>query len=343
MKRFLIKFCILFWVIDGYLVIYHFYFPPRFSGDMGRLGQITFNKDYYTRVKNTYPILKSYVYSTQNIDSISSVKVQSSPQRIFTMGDSFSQQGEYGYAQFLGEQLSVDVCNIRRTTMDISPETMFIRLVNRNEIPAQSIVVFETVERYYIDRFKRLDFYDTAKVVFTHIEKPKPRILNDAVHYIPKMFGMQQPIHRYQLVTDLFSHDNRLRNLYIYDSPWSGDGDFRFTEKYTEPDRIAANTNLYALHDFAEAHNICLVFLIAADKYEVYEPFIVSGYRPHNPTLDSLPQEPWIINTKPLLKNQVSKGIKDVYYINDTHWSPIGAKIVGEEVADRIERIYLNH
>mgnify|MGYP002623926748 CR=1 FL=1 len=336
MKRFLIKFCILFLLIDGYITIYHFYITPRITGGMGHLGQITFDKEYYKRVQNTYPIHKSHVIHTQNIDSILSIEVDNKVKRIFTIGDSFSQQKQYGYSQFLGDQLSVDIYNIRRRTKDISPVDMFIRLVNRKEIPAQSIVVFESVERSYIDRFKDINLYDTARVDFAEIEKPKPQILNDAIQYITKALGKHQPIHRYILVADLFSHNNRQRTLYIYDSPWDKDGDFRFTEKYSGEDRIIANTNLYSLHDFAEAHNIFMIFVIAADKYDVYEPFIVSGYRPHNPTLDSLPEEPWIINTKPLLQNEVAKGVKDVYYINDTHWSPVGAKIVGEEIATRI-------
>lgn len=318
-------------MIDGYIAIYHYYISPCFTGDMGRMGQIMFDKDYYKRIQQTYSSQKSYVIPIQQTDSILYDTNKFKP-RIFTIGDSFSQQKEYGYAQFLGEQLSMDVYNFTRTPIDISAEQHLIKLLNRNEIPKQSIVIVESVERIMVGRLCGLDFQDTTRMTFKVKEKEKPHVLNNSVQFI---YRKQQPIHRYSLVADLFSHKNKTRQLYIYDSPWANDGDFRFVERQNE-DYDTAYANLYALHAYAEAHGIHMLYMIATDKYEVYEPFIISGYRPHNPTLDKLPQEPWIINTKPLMQSLVANGVKDVYYINDTHWSPIGAKVAGEEIANRL-------
>ena len=334
MKRFLIKFCILFVLIDGYIAIYQYYITPCLTGDMGRMGQIMFNKDYYKRIQQTYSSQKSYVIPIQQTDSIISDTNNSKP-CIFTIGDSFSQQKEYGYAQYLGEQLSMEVYNFSRTPIDISAEQHLIKLLNRNELPKQSIVIVESVERIMVGRLCGLDFQDTAKMEFVVKEKEQPHVLNNAVQYITKSCGKQQPIHRYSLIADLFSHKNKTRQLYIYDSPWDNDGDFRFVERKNE-DYDMAYTNLNALHAYSEAHGIHMLYMIAADKYEVYKPFIISGYRPNNPTLDKLPQEPWVINTKPLMRSLVAKGVQDVYYINDTHWSPIGAKVAGEEIANRL-------
>ena len=71
------------------------------------------------------------------------------------------------------------------------------------------------------------------------------------------------------------------------------------------------------------------MYLIVGDKYDVYEPFIIDKH-PHNPTLDNCPEEPWVINTKPMLQENARKGVKDIFRINDTHWSPIGAKLVAD-------------
>ena len=46
MKKFCIKFIILFILIDGFIAIYKYVITPNLSGNMGTLGQITFGKKY---------------------------------------------------------------------------------------------------------------------------------------------------------------------------------------------------------------------------------------------------------------------------------------------------------
>ena len=55
MKRFCIKFCLLFFLIDGFIGFYHFGIQPNLTGDMGKLGQIPFGQEYMKRVNATYP------------------------------------------------------------------------------------------------------------------------------------------------------------------------------------------------------------------------------------------------------------------------------------------------
>lgn len=336
MKRFLIKFCILFVLIDGYIALYQFCITPYFTGDMGRLGKIPFNKDYYTQVQHTYPATPSHVQYLYDMDSISLIAQEQEGPLILTIGDSFTQQDNYGYAQFLGEQLSTTVYNIARSTNNNAPEQIFVALVNRQEIPPHSIVIVESVERHMIKRLLDLNLQDTTPMQFIPVHRTPQEVLNGAVEFMTKAVGKKQTIHRYTLGSDCFSHTHRERRLYIYDSPWNHDGDFRFTENYSDERIEKVYANLRELHAFAEEHEIQMLYLVATDKYEVYEPFIVSGTHPHNPTLDRLPQEPWIMNTKPLLRNMVADGAKDVYYINDTHWSPLGTKMVGEEIAKHL-------
>lgn len=339
MKRFLIKFCILFLMIDGYLAIYHYIISPRFVGDIGKMGQIMFDVDYQNSIKNSYPMHKLYVKSIQNIDCLSQ-SPNDTIRALFTIGDSFSQQNLYGYAQFLGEELCRDIYNISRCPLDISPLQHLVKLLNRNEIPKQSIVIIESVERYMITGLRQLNFNDTIEEIFIDKDIERGTLLKNSLQFISKSIGYKQCVHRFDITTDLFSHKNRVSLLYVYDSPWDNDGDFRFVE-FNMDDYKTAYNNLYTLHEMAEAHDIHMLFLIAADKYDVYAPFIIDNNFPRNPTLDSLLQEQWIINTKPILQIKAFEGVKDLYYINDTHWSPIGAKIVGEEIAQRIMDIGL--
>ena len=38
------------------------------------------------------------------------------------------------------------------------------------------------------------------------------------------------------------------------------------------------------------------------------------------------------INSKEVLAKHLEAGEKDIYFVDDTHWSPYGAKIVAEEI-----------
>lgn len=45
------------------------------------------------------------------------------------------------------------------------------------------------------------------------------------------------------------------------------------------------------------------------------------------------------INSKKIFQNYLDQGVNDIYYVNDTHWSPIGATIIGEYIGDIINKM----
>ena len=48
------------------------------------------------------------------------------------------------------------------------------------------------------------------------------------------------------------------------------------------------------------------------------------------------PQEEYIINPRPEVRRAIEKGEKDVWYLNDTHWSPVGAKIAADWISKKL-------
>ena len=329
MKRFCIKFCLLFLLIDGFIGLYIFGIQPNLSGDMGQIGQIPFGQEYNKRVDATYSHERKMVQDIFPQDTITS--------KLITIGDSFSRQGGNGYSQFLAELMHCDIQNVRRKS---TPEQTFVQLLYHHRIPTKTTVILEVIERYLIWRMNSINFKDTTVAYYleeveTPENKPKQqRHLEDALLFLKKSVGIKQPISCYPTSENLFSHSKRHNKLYIYDSPWDNDGDLRFTE-LAEKDILNAYKNMEALHSLAESHGIHLIVLIAADKYDVYEPFITTEHT-ENHVLDYCPDAPWIINTKPILQSDAHAGVKDIYYINDTHWSPTGAKIVAEEILRRL-------
>ena len=192
-----------------------------------------------------------------------------------------------------------------------------------------------------IRRLSSLNFNDSKLIlnkqnVLEVDNQPKVDMLDEMVMWLRSVLGFKQTIFKYSTDRDLFSHVTRKNELYIYDSQWDNEGDLRFIHNLrTDMINIAYN-NLLLLHQFAEKNNIHLIYLVAADKYDVYEPFIVEKHE-KNPTLDSLPKEDWIVNSKAILQAKAYEGAQDLYYINDTHWSPIGAQIIGEEIVERVQ------
>ena len=332
MKRFCIKFFLLFLIIDGFIGVHYFCIRPNLTGDMGKLGQIPFGQEYTQRMDAVCQHKKPMVENISPNDSITS--------SIITIGDSFSQRKKRGYSQFLGELLHEKIQNMQH---DETPEQTLVQLLNHHQIPPQTTVILEVVERSMINYLCWMNLEDTTKATLQKENKTEAkkindqRILQDALQFLKKSVGIQQPITCYSTSQELFTHSSRHNKLYIYDSPWDNDGDLRFTN-LTEKDISYGYQCMYTLHQMAESQGINLIIVIAADKYDVYEPFIAT---PHtkNHTLDRCPDEPWIINTKPVLQAKALAGTKDIYYINDTHWSPIGAKIAAEEIYQRLQNI----
>lgn len=328
MKRFLIIFDIVFVLIDGFLLYYVYCVSPQITGDLGRVGYVAFGTEYQERIRSQFEPCDYHVIDTNVVPQADTVQV-------LTIGDSFSNTDfGYRYSDFLCCALGRDIVNIRT---DYLPEKKFVQLVNNGHIAPNTIVIVECVERNSIKRLAELDFEDDADEPFESWGEETKDYLSDAINWIKVSLGIQRysSAVRYTTSEDLFTHSTIHNTLYCYDSRMDDDGVLRFTsfnqEKYEE-----AIENLYRLHEFAEQHQIQMIYLIASDNYDVYEPFIVEKHEV-NPFSSYIPQEDWIVNTQPILREAAKNGVKDIYYQNDSHWSPIGAKKAAEEIVIKVK------
>ena len=53
--------------------------------------------------------------------------------------------------------------------------------------------------------------------------------------------------------------------------------------------------------------------------------------------MDKLEKDYIYINTKELLLKHINNGTLDMYYADNSHWSPIAAQIVTKEILKRLE------
>lgn len=86
---------------------------------------------------------------------------------------------------------------------------------------------------------------------------------------------------------------------------------------------------------------IQLIIFIAPDKYDFYYEYISRRLDYTKPLffdlMDMMQKEYTYFNSKKVLKDSMSR-YKDLYFYDDSHWSPVGTRIIGSYIYDIIRR-----
>ncbi len=264
-----------------------------------------------------------------------------------SIGDSFSQQENRGYLNYIAEfASSFTFINLHRVAEE-TPEHLFMRLCEENDkIP--NIVIVESVERSFIGRLCSLNFnkkYSLKEDVNNQIEilpstSKKKTFVAWAQEYYKKKVGIDNPVGHYPLSQPLFSCKNHEQDLFFIND--KGYGDYYIDSDLDIPDSSSialAQLKLDSLFHYAACHNVELFYLVAADKYDVYQEYITVAH-PQKNTLEDFSKHfkgnTHFLNSKDFILPAIHNGEKDMYYCDDTHWSTKSAKLVGEELVRRI-------
>jgi len=120
-----------------------------------------------------------------------------------------------------------------------------------------------------------------------------------------------------KLSKNLFSSTNNDTLLYYY-------LDKSNIKKSNLNSVVKLNKNLNKLQKILKSKNITLYFMPAVDKYNLYSKYIIENKYKDSvffETIRPLYKSYIFIDTKKILRKLTNKGIKDVYYSDDTHWS----------------------
>lgn len=331
MRRFLIK--ISYTVLPLWLVfftaglVYRYHISPNESGDLGRLGKLPFGHEYRQGLERN--LLKENWVEDFNGKLTKGY-------RIITIGDSFSQQGKTGYQNYLGYLLENKVLNIRPAA-GVTPVQLALSLLRTGWLRKMSpqVVLVETVERSMVEDLSQLDFRvqpsesAVRKQLYKRRSTPVRKSSNnlyETIYWLRLRLGIDDPVKKVDLKEDLFSVSED--ELYFYYA------DLEHTSiKRNEREKIGII--LDSLRQEFRQQGIQFVYLVAADKYHVYEPFIEDNVYPSTAQFDSLLAyvSPYIVNTVKTLRPLVRRGVKDVYMANDSHWSYIASEAVAWEIA----------
>jgi hypothetical protein len=328
----------LFFAIPFYLVLGYCFFIFRngmLTGDIGWTGAIPFGKKYEMKFVPLYPKENKTVNYSNSTDLTRF--------KYLTFGDSFSQAAIIGYQNYFSQLVGDSVLNIRFGVE--GSEMTALRFLNAGLLNPKKVklVVVETVERKFIATLSGLNFEANS------IENKKPSnykclnidtlgkhpvTLDKVFQWVRNSVGLGEKL---VLKTDLdfeaFTHKSRSKELHFLAE------DISFN-KYTDEQILQAKKNLIRLHELFAQKGIRFVYMVAADKYDVYYHHILNNPYPRNPILDSFKdfsKEDWFMNTNEILRKQIDSGTKDLYKINDTHWSYLGHKLIAEEIYKRLQ------
>ncbi|MBF4493690.1 hypothetical protein IR010_14165 [Flavobacterium sp. MR2016-29] len=277
-------------------------------------------------------------------------RIKNKKEKILTIGDSFSEQGNYGYKNYLSEKYSV--LHIDRFISGNQIQTLY-ELLNGDFFAKQNIeyVILENVERNFISNANNID---SSKIIMT---SQLDNLVRD--HKISKLdnsdpfFSKKTIQFPFSMLRYYFSQ-NYLSNKYVYNVVLNRNNLFSINESnllfvYKDLSCLEENNDLAGVQKLNNVLNdlsnklrdkkIKLIVLPAPDKYDLYYDYIADKTKFPRPlffnNLGALKKNYVYINSKKILSAQLSRK-KDIYFYDDTHWSPVASKIIADEIKKEI-------
>ncbi|GHT26579.1 hypothetical protein AGMMS4957_22050 [Bacteroidia bacterium] len=314
------------------------------EGDLSRLGYLTKDTPYWKQFIRNTPV---YYDKISELDTTKTMK-----HSVLTIGDSFSNLfANSNYVNYLAESDSVSVLNFIVT----SSYNVFSDLsgfINGDVFDKVSVdyVIVESVERLALSLSQTID--KNWSIQLKDIVRPNeeeiitiqpPQFINKSKLLYPFYLLMRSiagegrslgsQCYQFTLTAPLFS-GKRASDLFVYHE------DIMLAHQNTQEAVETFNEELNVLSALLTKKGIKLIVLPAANKYSVYYEFIQSKEKYLKPQffdlLKPLDKSYIYIDSHEILGKAAAQGVKDLYFADDTHWSPIGAKLIAEEVARRM-------
>jgi hypothetical protein len=198
-------------------------------------------------------------------------------------------------------------------------------------------VLLESAERYIPERFinnfdfkenmpldKLITFISTRDLVKSDNKRDDHSFINTGnmkfiYNNIKDLFPVKRinnKIYKMVLKHDVFSGNYGDRLYYSFEEN-------SYRHYFTKDSICKVNDNLNFIAGKLAEKNIKLVFMPIVDRSNLYYEFAVAPRKPSIffEELRPLPKKYQLIDTKEILIQEVRRGEKDIYYIDDTHWS----------------------
>jgi hypothetical protein len=344
MKRFLVKTG--FVCLPIFMLLVFTFVSYSTKGDLLRMGYV-----YYKG--NCRKVFKKELTKPILFDTISNSKIDKK-YTVLTIGDSFSEQKGFGYKNYLIEGSNISVLHFDKFLHKNPIETVY-GILNGNTLNKIKInyIILESVERGFVKRGYNINYKKSIDLdsIYQITKKHKNNVLkkgNDidnlpsrSVNFLFRNFlyflddnAYLSDVYKVKTTKKLFSIDaNEL--LFFSD-------DLKNIEVNNDLYKISnLNDELNKLYDILKKRGIKLIVLPCPDKYDFYYDYIVEKNRYPKPLFfdyfEKFPKKYIYINSKQILKSEF-KDKKDMYFFDDTHWTPFSSMIIANRLKNIINR-----
>jgi len=315
------------------------------TGDLTRLALIKGGPEYRDSI--CLNLLPQVYYKGVEDDSL----LRADTTDILVIGDSFSHGGGVGkvgdYVNYLAHNTGRHVTVFTPSDPTLSsPMQIAYDLLKLGGIDSTCVknLVVQEVERYIVGRHSSFTTGHTVlprstpqSLTATVTERPQKEtspLLRVKDYLFYHLFGAN-PIYNIRLSQPFFGSAQPDR-LYFYNE------DVKMGVELDEEALLKVQRCYDEVIGLARERGVNLVIVIACDKYDMYQDFIVDNPYPVktlNEDIERLMKshlERFVI-TKRVLHPLVERGVKDVYLFNDTHWSPSSSSLIADEVAKKLK------
>lgn len=338
-KKYIVYFLIFFFFfLIFHVVLWHFYtskiygLPTNYY--VGDLTRTAYQFDFMYKRKLEYTLPKQHI----NKDNFNNQRID-----IITIGDSFSNADTCGrnpyYQDYLATKYNKNIMNVRLMGDFLNT---IVALKNSGLLKKikPKYVILETVEREIIRLYQ-----PTIKTNFS----PKIMYIRDILHNKVK----RSPVPKINMINDInykvpyyslkTPHQHKIHNAYIFSlkqqmftSETTNQllvykNDIENIKYFTKQNVNTLNNKLNQVASLLKELDIKLIFMPAVDKYNLYYDYIIETPYKKNQffdLLESFDKKYIFVNTQEILSKELQKGVRDLYYPDDTHWSYKASDII---------------
>lgn len=341
MKKFILK-TVLF--VLPFLSIHVFYLMTsenRVLKDLNRIGKLNIDYDYFSKYPESKLDTIYFEYFANNTKN---------NYKVLNIGDSFSRQemkGTSGYVNFLAKQhtlLNMPFSNpferieelLNNNILDtIKVDYIILQQVHRNALNKLNSVKEKSIKS--INQLREYDLNSKQEILnkFSSVNEKQPLFSKHNLFYALNAL-LKKDIREKVIISktkeNLFSYDENKLIFYADDIK-------HLKRKNNIVEIKKANEKLNLLSAELKKKDIKLIVLIAPDKYDFYfDDLIKPPYQKpiFYDVFDTLQKDYIYFNPKKILrKNKDFR--KDLYFFDDSHWSPIASKIIAEKINEFIK------
>jgi len=343
MKKFYLKSLLFVIPFFALYVFEQLYFSEE--GDLLRVGYVAHRSNYREVFKQPFNRPIHYTNFT-DIDRTTKNKYTA-----LIVGDSFSGGGPWSYVNYLSENDSITALHFDLIPYN-NPLKALYGLLNGDLLKNTTFdfIILESAEKKIVHRVKAIDstFTIPNNSLDSMIERSRvQKIINNEQNdiffsdriikfslynllYLLKDDAYFSPAYRVELKEKLFSNEKNELLL--------GEADFGALKKNNDIEAVQnLNKVLNHLAKKCKENGVKLIVLPGPDKLGMYYEYIVDNHHYPRPLffehLGKMPKDYIYVNSKQILEKAI-KHKNDIYFYDDTHWSPFATKLIAEELAE---------